>query len=264
MSHSTSPTPATAKAPATATAAAAAPRRIAIIKADDMWARDPQWEPFLQESAKRGVKVSIGVLCNSLEGDSAEKQAYYAWLRELEASGQVELWHHGWDHKRWEENGKTLSEYSGTGYAHQLDHTARAQQAAKDKLGITFNALGTPFNAMDADSVRVFNEMPELEMVFIYADNPFAPGLSDKLLLPMNIGGEHDGTGKPNAEKFRADYNARTTPLHFAAIQVHPPHFKEGSLEQYTEILDFLLADGWEFLLPREYQQTLRQSQRQH
>lgn len=233
------------------------PQRIVIIKADDVRSKHPKWEAFFHLNRDKGVKVSAGVIGNSMgtggKAPSAEKKAYFDWMRKLEADGGVEFWHHGWDHKRWKDGETNRSEYGKSGYAHQKKHTVLTQEAAQAALGKPFAALGTPFNAMDADSIRVFNEQPELQMIFCYPNHALLNDLKGKVLLPMTLRGEHDGTGKPNFEKFREAYEARDPSLAFAAIQVHPQSFAEGGLEEYGKIIDFLKAEGWQFMLPREY-----------
>ena len=75
------------------------PQKIAIIKADDVRGKNAKWDRFFAVSKERGVKVSAGIICNSLQGDKGD---YFEWLRKHHASGFVEFWNHGWDHKQWE------------------------------------------------------------------------------------------------------------------------------------------------------------------
>lgn len=78
--------------------------------------------------------------------------------------------------------------------------------------------------------------------------------MKEKTLLPMSLRGEHDGTGKPNFEKFKEDYAKKAGPdLTFAAIQFHPMGFSEKGFQDYAAILDFLKSKGWTFMLPSEY-----------
>ncbi len=39
----------------------------------------------------------------------------------------------------------------------------------------------------------------------------------------------------------------------FSAIQFHPNAFSDGHFTEYAKILDFLIAEGWTFMLPAEY-----------
>jgi hypothetical protein len=68
----------------------------------------------------------------------------------------------------------------------------------------------------------------------------------------MSLRGESNGTGKPNFEKFKAEYLKQKN-LSFAAIQFHPNAFGDEHFTEYTKILDFLISEGWTFMLPTEY-----------
>lgn len=114
-------------------------QRIAIIKADDV--RDPglKWTRFITLSLERDVAVSLGVIANSIEPGG---ERYRTWLQKWSASGKVEFWNHGWDHRSWSDAaGKKLSEFGGSGYGHQKDHLVRAQEAS---VGASLPLLGAP------------------------------------------------------------------------------------------------------------------------
>ena len=221
--------------------------KYAIIKVDDLKLRTPKWDAFLAAAKAEGVKVSIGIICNSLETPNPENEA---WLKELSASGEVEFWNHGWDHKSWEADGKKLSEFSGSGYEHQKENLVKAQEASERVFGKPFNVLGTPFNGMDADTAKVLAEIPEITLVFNY---PNVKELGGKTPLPMVIRGEADGTGKPNSVKFIPDYQLHWKDATFSAIQFHPNSFGETGVQEFTNIIKFLKIEGWQFILPSEY-----------
>ncbi len=205
---------------------------------------------------ERGIKVSAGIIADSLE---KQNSGYVDWIKKWEATGKVEFWNHGWDHKRWSEGGKEFSEFGDSGYEHQQAHLARAQDAFKGLTGIDFKTFGSPFNAMDMDTAKALNGIPELGAVFCYPGAAPTKAMKDKVLLPMTLRGEHDGTGKPNFIKFKADYEKKDNPkLTFAAIQFHPPYFSEKGFEDYEAILDFLVSEGWTFMLPSEYAKSLQ------
>src|SRR5579871_169357 len=88
---------------------------VVIIKADDFRGPNKAWEDFLKVSRSAGVKVSIGIIVQPMAGNAATAE----WLKAQVAQGDVEFWNHGWDHKSWTEGGKKLTEFSGSGLAHQ-------------------------------------------------------------------------------------------------------------------------------------------------
>lgn len=233
-----------------------AAERIAVIKADDVRSVNPKWERFFKISHERGVSVTAGVIANSIPKNG---KAYAKWMKKWDATGKVEFWNHGWDHKRWDDNGTARSEFGNSGYDHQSDHLMKAQEAFKEAVGRDFTTFGSPFNAMDMDTAKALNEIPELEIVFCYPGAAPTKAMKGKTFLPMNLRGEHDGTGKPDFEKFKVDYAKKDNPkLTFAAIQFHPPYFSEKGFKDYEAILDFLKSEGWIFMLPSEYAQTLK------
>lgn len=220
--------------------------RIVIIKADDVRGRSDRWERFFALSKEKGVTVSAGIICNSLAKATKDD---LDWLRSLQRAGQVEFWNHGYDHKRWTtEKGKSMREFHGTGAGHQRKHIAEGQALMKKALGTTALAFGAPFNSMDQDTYDVLNAIEEIRLIFAHG----MQGLKNKVLAPMTLRGEHDGTGNPNFEKFREQYQKKAD-VKFTALQFHPNGFNEKDLAEYGRIIDFLLAEGWTFMLPGEY-----------
>jgi peptidoglycan/xylan/chitin deacetylase (PgdA/CDA1 family) len=220
--------------------------KIVIIKADDIRRASDGWDRFFALSREKNIKVSAGIICNSLEDAEAE---YVEWLRKLQASGMIEFWNHGWDHKRWtnDENEK-IREFAGTGYDHQKKHFDDAQKIMEQVLGVPPVAFGTPYNASDSDTVRIMKENPDMRLFFCYKSED----IGNKLVALMSLRGENDGTGKPNFEKFKEQY-FQNEGLTFTALQFHPNNFDEERLAEYGKIVDFLTAEGWTFMLPTEY-----------
>ncbi|QTN31653.1 polysaccharide deacetylase family protein [Akkermansiaceae bacterium] len=236
--------------------AGAATERIAIVKTDDVRTANGKWDRCFKIAHDKGIKVSAGIIADSLEKQGS---AYHQWLRKWDATGMVEFWNHGWDHKRWTEGGKNKSEFGGSGYAHQIKHLEKAQAAYKNALGKDFTVFGGPFNAMDQDTAKALGKIPELKLVFCNPGAPATMAMRDRILLPMSLRGEHDGTGKPDFQKFKEDYAKKDSPnLTFAAIQFHPTGFSEKGFKDYAAILDFLKSEGWTFMLPSEYAETKR------
>jgi len=238
-----------------AISAPAATQRIAIVKSDDITAENPKWDRSFKIANDMGIKVSAGIITESLEKQGPE---YIKWLKKWDTSGRVEFWNHGWDHKRWNEEGKEKSEFGNSGYDHQIEHLQKAQAAYKSALGKDYTTFGSPFNAMDADTAKALNKVPELKFIFCIPGAAATTALTGKLLLPMNLRGEHDGTGKPNFAKFKEDYAKKDRPdLTFAAIQFHPMGFSEQGFQDYAAILEFLKSEGWTFMLPSEYAKSV-------
>jgi peptidoglycan/xylan/chitin deacetylase (PgdA/CDA1 family) len=222
------------------------PMKIAIIKADDVKNVNANWTKFFDISRDKGIKVSAGIICNSLQGDNP---LYAEWLNHWQNSGLVEFWNHGWDHKRWgNDKKKQTKEFSGSGYDHQKKHFEDAQSAMERVLGKAPVAFGAPYNAMDSNTARVLKENKDLLAVFCYPNRQ----IGGKIPMPMVLKGEGDGTGKPNFEKFKAAYDAKPG-VNMTAIQFHPGNFGKKQFDEYIKIIDFLKAEDWTFMLPSEY-----------
>jgi peptidoglycan/xylan/chitin deacetylase (PgdA/CDA1 family) len=225
--------------PATAT-------KIAIIKADDVKSPTEQWKRFIVIAKEKNVKVSCGIICDSLVD---AKKEYTDWLIAEEKSGFVEFWNHGWDHTRWEKDGKKFSEFSRTGHAYQIEHFNKAQKIMQEVFGVTPLAFGTPYNGFDNDTARMLEGNKQIKLLFCKKDPQISGIVAAEMLFP----GEPDGTGKPNAAKFAMQYESTKDGINFAAIQFHPNSFQADHFEEYAKTLDILLKDGWTFMLPREY-----------
>lgn len=219
--------------------------RIVMIKADDLRAPSANWDRFIEVSAKRGIKVSIGIICDSLMGGDA---GYFAWLRSWQNSGEVEFWNHGWDHQRLGE-GRAISEYGGSGYAYQKKHLTDSQEIMRKILGKPPVALGTPWNEFDHDTVQIVNEDQNVRLFFGHKEGIFGAG---KIVVRM-LQAEANGTGNPDFSKFKKLYESQKTLPGVIALQFHPPAFQERSFVEYERMLDFLIQEGCIFLLPQEY-----------
>jgi peptidoglycan/xylan/chitin deacetylase (PgdA/CDA1 family) len=232
-----------------------ATEKIAIIKADDVRGLNGKWDRFIKVSQEHGANPCLGIILNSLEKPDP---AYETWLKKTAETGKVEFWNHGWDHKQWDDAGTQKSEFGNSGYEHQKTALEKSQAAALRVLGKPIVAFGSGFNAMDLDTARALNEVPELKLIFVYPGARPAKALQGKVLLPMALRGENDGTGKPNFAKFKEDYAKKNNvQLTFAALQFHPMGFSEQGFTDFAAILDFLKVEGWTFMLPSEYARKL-------
>ena len=223
-----------------------APVRIAIIKADDLTKPTENWDRFIEVSSELQVKVSIGIICDSLQEDV---NGYFNWLRTLQAGGSVEFWNHGWDHKRWGPEGERISEFQGSGYPYQKKHLDDSQAIMKQVLGVTTVAFATPWNDFDEDTGRVINEREDIRLFIGHYRGNLD---SAKLLVRMRLRVELDGTGKPSLEKFVTLYEGLEDKDAVVALQFHPNAFEEHHFSEYEKIITFMREKGWTFMTPRE------------
>jgi len=220
-----------------------------ILKFDDVIASsatNPAWRRLVDFIGQRGIKANLGIICNSLEADNP---GYIQWLRSVSATGLVEFWNHGYDHRMWKENGKTLMEFAGTPYEFQKEHFTKANRLAKEKAGITFAAFGAPFNAIDGVTAKVLAEDPATKFVFWIEKDRTPPGkLSIQRVANANL---ESPVFNPNYNRFLEGY-VHNRNLNYFLLQGHPGSWTGPRFEQFTKIIDFLTAQGAVFVKTSE------------
>ena len=246
-----------APAPASSPAHAAAPVPV-VLKLDDLatgGGNVPQrWRRLTDFAREKNLKISIGVICQSLETGN---ESYLDYMRQLHASGLCEFWFHGYDHKEWTDSasGQKLMEFKGTDYAHQKEHFVRSQALAKTRLGFAFSTFGAPFNATDAVTARVLSEDPEIKTV-LYA--PSADSGSGKLVLDrvgdVNI---ENPLFVPDSAKFISGYAKRSPGRRYFVVQGHPNQWDDARWAEFVKIVEFLQSNQIPVVTPSELAATL-------
>lgn len=223
-----------------------------ILKLDDLTWRSPAWKQTVAFLEEKNIKYSVGIICEkALEGD---RQPFYAWVKEHNATGLVEFWNHGYTHKEWkDENGNKVREFAGASYEEQKQHFERSQALAQEKLGLTFRTFGAPFNKTDENTLRVLNENPDVK-VFLYGTADQAKELSDVMVIertPMNI--EYP-LFIPNPDQMKKDYAKLAPTTECFVIQGHPNSWdKDDRFERFKELVNALIEQGVTFTTPYEY-----------
>lgn len=246
----------TAEMPAEETVHARPPSRpplLVVIKADDLTDEKggiaPNWRRFSDFVTERRMRVGIGIITRSLEG---EKPDYFDWITHLHATGLVEFWNHGYDHKRWrDDQGVRRWEFSGTDESHQKAHLGKGQTLARDKLGITFRTFGAPFNETDATTLRVLAREPDLR-VWLYGDPQKAPPNVFVARRPGRLPMEPVAL-KPDFAAFVAAFEERQAAnLPYLVLQGHPPYWGDAEFAEFVRIVDYLEGKGAMFVTPLE------------
>lgn len=228
-----------------------------VLKLDDLVVHKgsggvhPAWKRVAGLVRERKIKASIGIICNSLEGDNPR---YFQWIKDQHAAGRIEFWCHGYDHRQWTEDGKTLQEFKGTSVEHQREAFQKSERLAKEKLGFPLAAFGAGFNAIDENTVEALAAVPEIT-VWLYgnSNNPAGKVVLDRVGR-VNI---EQPTFVPDVEKFIAGYN-RYPKREYFVIQGHPTHWDDARFAQFVKIVDFLTEQGAVFTTPSEYAARLK------
>jgi len=220
-----------------------------VLKLDDLAAHrggvHPGWQKVADFLAERRVKAGFGILGKSLEGD---QPGYFQWLRDHAASGLVEYWHHGYDHREWTAGEARLQEFKGTPAEHQREHLSRPNALLKEKTGLTMTVFGAPFNGTDETTVAALADDPDLK-VWLFGNEASPAGKT--ILTRTYCADLEQGTFVPNAPAFKDGY-AHNPEREYFVLQGHPTHWPAERWENFVAIIDFLQQQGAEFVFASE------------
>ncbi|HSI84231.1 MAG: DUF2334 domain-containing protein [Candidatus Methylacidiphilales bacterium] len=245
----------TPEKPAASTAPLPDPLIPVVLKVDDLASRGsvPQrWKRITDFAIERKIKLSIGLIANSLEGD---KPAYFAYIKELQNSGLIELWYHGYDHGVHKEGDKDYAEFANRPYEEMKRRFEISQKLAVEKLGAPFVTFGppgggnAPMSDTDKDNLtRVVGEDPAIK-IWLYPE-------------PQNERGKKlEAEGKvaildrvwqanieqplfvPNTEKLVAAYPRYAKGRSYYILQGHPNQWDDARWAEFVKMVDYLQAN---------------------
>ncbi|HSI09188.1 MAG: DUF2334 domain-containing protein [Rariglobus sp.] len=227
-----------------------APPPAIVVKLDDLADRrgkvHDRWKRVTDFAHERKIKIDLGIVANSLEGDKPE---YFQWIKDQRATGRIGFWWHGWDHAEWKEAEKQLYEFGGTSYEHQKKHLDDSQRLAREKLGFPFTAFGAPFNVADATTVRALGEDKDMR-VWMYGPKDAS---ADKVVLGRAFAVSiEQPTFAANYPEFIEGY-AHNRGAGYFVIQGHPMQWNDERYDNFTRIMDFLIGQKAEFVFSDEF-----------
>lgn len=214
---------------------------VVVLKVDDLatgGGNVPRnWKRITDFALERKIKLSVGIIAESL---GTANPSYINYIKDLQKTGLIEFWFHGWNHKQWEENGVKLQEFKGTTYEQQKASFVNSQALAKEKLGFGFTTFGSPFNGFDDATFKVFAEDPDMK-VFLYANRNDQPKIPGKVILER-VGGVNieDPLFVPNADKFITGYLKNAKGRSFFVIQGHPNQWNDERWAEFVKLVDYL------------------------
>lgn len=239
-------------------------KQYAIIKADDFIVQSDQpskavseaYLKFIKLVKAKGVVASLGISAHVLERATPE---YIQLCQELDASGSFEIWNHGYDHyySLTDENGKFVAaEFYQMPFGYQLRQMKKAQEAVKEKLGITMRSFGSPGNMNDATTALMLAKFPEIK-VWLYA--PSGVTLPpDVISIPRtNLEWNANGGRVIDVARFIKEYDPHKPVI---CLQLHPRSKSDADIARIGEAIDFLLSKGVEFIKPYDYYLLVKQA----
>ncbi|MFA6285941.1 MAG: polysaccharide deacetylase [Opitutaceae bacterium] len=241
---------------------------VIIIKLDDLRQIDGKvhgaWIKVADFLKSRNVKASFGMLTQTL-GEATP--AYAQWIKDRQASGEIEFWFHGWDHGVWTNDaGKKMSEFGGRSFDEQWDRFARSQKLAVEKLGFAFATFGPPGGGstghQDAATAEVMAKDPAMK-VWLYPSPIDATGrklaASGKVTILDRVWAVNfeSKVGSPDFQKFVEGY-AKNPDREYFVLQGHPTHWAGARFGEFVKIIDFLTEQKAVFMTPSEYAASLK------
>jgi len=193
------------------------------------------------------IKASIGFIAN--RSDESALNVFSTYLNATNANGDklFEVWHHGFDHIN--------PEFDATPYEYQKQHFEFGDQLITAYLRVQMHSFGAPFNHIDKTTNIVISENPNYKVTMF--NNP-APAFATGILNLTNRVNMENGTGKPEYAYFLTNYNAnKSIYKDYIVLQGHPKFWTSVQLNEFSQIIDFLIAEGCEFQLPYEYYLSL-------
>ncbi len=113
------------------------------------------------------------------------------------------------------------------------------------------HTFGAPYNASDSVTNKVLDEQGDYK-VFLYGNQP---GTSPRGVKNLDNRVEMEiTTGQVNYDHFVADYQKyKNKYKDYMVQQGHPNMWDAAKLIEFNKILDYLIAQKCEFVLPYDY-----------
>jgi len=216
-----------------------------ILKLDDLSAENGICHciPTFDYLKNKQIKAGFGAIASRFDDTALNTLGPYLNAKNAKGEPLFEIWHHGLDHVK--------PEFSGTTYEYQKVHFEEADKRIKQLLGIQMVSFGTPYNASDSVTNKVISENTNYK-VFMFAS--LNASNQNGILYVNNRINIEKGTGNPDYLYFIENYtNQKEKYSDYIILQAHPNNWTPEKLEEFSKIIDFLLSEGCEFVLPGEY-----------
>lgn len=245
---------------------------VVILKLDDVRGRSDatsynNFDKIYDYAVENNIPMAFGVIGNSLE---VHDQDYYDTLKKWDESGLVEVWHHGYYHSYFNENGEIWAEGDTSKYGEyklsyekQLDSFSKTYNLLKEKAGIEVKSLGAPFNATDDTTVEMLNEnYPGVKVVMTALDEINLPQYTVEpnfLHLTNRINVESATGVFSDFEQFKANFASKLED-DYILIQMHGGLWwqinssrPEEQFTRFTQMVDYMKECGATFMTPYNY-----------
>ena len=234
------------------------------VNADGQHSMDSfKW--VLEETQKRDMKVSFGVVGNEWENASEED---WNTIKQWQDDYGVEFWHHGYNHDSDAYSADIKGEYGlGVPQSYQLEVFTKTWNLFNDH-GIKLSTFAAPFNATSVVTSRMLNEFNSTHenaitvISFPTRQDAVFEGLimSNRVNLEDTAGTSlSTGTGLCQYDSFLNNL-ANSSYDDYFIVQTHPTLFDtidsvtgKNDFNEYEKMLDYLVANGYSTTTHREY-----------
>jgi hypothetical protein len=229
-----------------------------ILKLDDFSGSSGSFDasPILDYLITKQIKAAIGFIAD--RNDATALSVFSSYLNATNTGGEklFEVWHHGLEHIQFATDPITY-EFQGTSYSYQKANFDGADQRIKDDLRVQMHSFGSPYNQVDATTNIVLSENLNYK-VTMFNDPAPTSGIKN-LTNRVNM---ESATGIPDYASFVTNYNSKKgTYTDYMILQGHPNKWTTVEKKsQFSQIIDFLISEGVEFVLPYEYYLRLNPS----
>ena len=234
----------------------------AIIKLDDLGATNLSVFNELKTYAEEeNIKLAFGMIANSFDGGASDAQI--ASLAALNASPNVEIWCHGYDHA----GGSGVSSEFREGLDAQIQSLADCKRVAA-KAGITLKTLAPGYNEFNNSTIDALADYPEYTTIAVISSASTASGIvgggkaeAEGIKLLWNENALEDGVQSDRVlplDQFIEIYTDIQTGREYVLFQGHPAQWGESGMAKFREIVEYLKSTGAVFMTPAEYTELSR------
>jgi predicted deacetylase len=225
------------------------PARYATLKFDDLMPQEggggvSQVEQQVYEMLMaQGIPHAWGVCRLGL----FEDPEFYDWLKARDAEG-IEIWHHGNHHDRIPGDSWEFRHRDADSQRRNIRFT---QERVRERTGIILRTFGAPYNETDEITGAVLQEFDEIKMMYFGQQSPNFPGL----MLNERVNIESRTKVVDDLDAFTTSY-ANQKDAEIIVLQGHPVRWNPLiALPRLQAIIDFLRAEGRDFVTPWTYYQ---------
>jgi peptidoglycan/xylan/chitin deacetylase (PgdA/CDA1 family) len=223
---------------------------VVILKLDDLRDNAGSRSGFprvLDIVTRHDAVATFGLIGDSLQGFG--KSGYYDFLKALQASGRVELWNHGWTHKR-EADGST-TEFNNRSLSDQEATLRQVNARMLEATGIRLRSFGAPYNSNDHETEAALRAAG-LDVWFYPAKGTALSGVAGGITALINRVDMEPRTGVVDEAYFTQNL-ASASAMDYIVLQGHPPMWDEGSFAAFERIVATLKAKGCVFMTAAGY-----------